>query len=118
MMPAKSFVMAFVLSGWLVALVVAGLIVAYTSFFGLAVLGLIVLTLSAIVDQDRDGAVGTGVTPGFVARQFKARAELSPAEREALRSEQAREAHSTHHFRLFAIAMIVVGLGGFWLFQL
>ena len=32
-MPAKSFLMAFVLSGWLVALVVAGLIVAYTSFF-------------------------------------------------------------------------------------
>ena len=117
-MPAKSFVMAFVLSGWLVALVVAGLIVAYTSFFGLAVLGLIVLTLSAIIDQDRDGAVGTGVTPGFLARQFRARAELSPAERDALRSEQEVEAQSTHHFRLFAIAMIVVGFGGFWLFQL
>ena len=67
-MPAKSFVMAFVLSGWLVALVAAGLIVAYTSFFGIAVLGVIVLCFSVIVDQDRDGAVGTGITPLQIRR--------------------------------------------------
>jgi len=110
--------MAFVLSGWLVALVIAGLIVAYAGFFGLAVLGLIVLCLSAIVDQDRDGAVGTGVTPGFLAQQVRARTELSSAERDALHSEQSLEAQSTRLFRTFALAMIVVGLGGFWLFQL
>jgi len=117
-MPAKSIVMAFVLSGWLVALVLAGLIVAYTGFFGLAVLGLLVLCFSAIVDQDRDGAVGAGVTPGFLAKQFRAKAELSPAERAALHLEHAREAQSTRRFRAFALAMIVIGLGGFWLFQL
>ena len=117
-MPAKSFVMAFVLSGWLIGFVVAGLIVAYTGFFGLAVLGLLVLCLSVIVDQDRDGVVGTGATPGFVAHQVRAKAELSPAERVALGAEHAAEAHSTQLFRYFALAMIVIGLGGFWLFQL
>ena len=39
-MPAKSIIMAFVFSAWMVVLIVAGLIVAYTGFFGLAVLGL------------------------------------------------------------------------------
>lgn len=117
-MPAKSFIMAFVLSGWLVALVVAGLIVAYAGFFGLAVLGLIVLCISVIIDHDRDGAVGAGVTPGFMARQVGARTELSAVQRVALQAEHAAEARSTRLFRLFALAMIVVGLLGFCLFQL
>ena len=55
-MPAKSFVMAFVLSGWLIALLLAGLIVAYTGFFGLAVVGLFVWRVGASIDQEHDGA--------------------------------------------------------------
>jgi hypothetical protein len=117
-MPAKSIVMAVVLSGWLVALVLAGLIVAYTGFFGVGALGLLVLCFSFIVDQDRDGAVGAGMTPGFLARQVEARAAMSPAQRWALRDEQAREARSTRRFKLLGAAMIAIGFGGFWLFQL
>jgi len=117
-MPAKSVVMAVVLSGWLVALVMAGLIVAYTGFFGVGALGLLILCFSFIVDQDRDGAVGAGVTPGFVARQVRARAEMSPSERLALRDEQAREAQSTGRFKVLGAGMIVIGFAGFWLFQL
>jgi hypothetical protein len=118
LMPAKSVVMAFVLSGWLIALVMAGLIVAYTSFFGLAVLGVVVWCFSVIVDQDRDGAVGTGMTPGFLARQFKARAEMSHGQRLALRQEHALEGQSTRLFRYLGVVMTLVGLAGFWLFQL
>ena len=117
-MPAKSIVMAFVLSGWLVVLIVAGLIVAYTGFFGLAVLGLVVLCLSVIVDQKRDGPVAAGVTPGFFARQVQAKAELSPAQRQALQLEHAQEARSTLRFKYLGIAMVLIGLIGFWLFQL
>lgn len=116
-MPAKSFLMAFVLSGWLVALVVAGLIVAYTGFFGIAVLGLIVLCFSVIVDQDRDGAVGTGITPNFLAQQVRARAEMTPAQQRVFRAEQGLEARSTRLFRYGAVAMILVGSVGFWFFQ-
>ena len=100
-MPAKSIVMAFILSGWLVVLIVAGLIVAYTGFFGLGVLGLVVLCLGVIVDQERDGAVGisgASMTPGFLAQQVKARAEMTPSERQALRHEHWQEARSTLRF--------------------
>ena len=117
-MPAKSFVMAFVLSGWLIALVVAGLIVAYTSFFGIAVLGLIILCFSVIVDQERDGAVGTGITPGFLTQQYQTRAAMSQSQRWAFRAEQALEAQSTRLFKLLGATMLLIGLGGFWLFQL
>jgi hypothetical protein len=117
-MPAKSFVMAFVLSGWLIALVVAGLIVAYTSFFGIAVLGVLILCFSVIVDQDRDGAVGTGVTPDFLAQQIKARAAMSRAQRRVFWAEQALEGQSTRLFRYCGMAMILVGVAGFWFFQL
>jgi hypothetical protein len=117
-MPAKSIVMAFVLSGWLVALIVAGLIVAYTSFFGIGVLGVLIVCFSVIVDQDRDGAVGSGVTPAFVARQFEAKAAMSRSQRWALQAEQALEARSTRLFRYVGMAMILAGLVGFWFFQL
>ena len=117
-MPAKSFLMAFVLSGWLVALIVAGLIVVYTSFFGVAVLGLIVLCFSVIVDQDRDGAVGTGITPNFLAQQVKARAEMTHTQQRVFRAEQALEAQSTRLFRYCSMAMILVGSAGFWFFQM
>ena len=117
-MPAKSFVMAFVLSGWLIALVVAGLIVAYTSFFGIAVLGLLMLCFSVIVDQDRDGAVGTGMTASFLAQQVKARTEMSQTQRLGFWAEQSLEAGLTHRFKFGGLAMLFVGLGGFWLFQL
>jgi hypothetical protein len=117
-MPTKSIVMAFVLSGWLIALVVAGLVVAYTGFFGVAVLGLIVLCLSVIVDQDRDGAVGTGVTPGFMEQQVRARAEMSNSQRWAARAEHVLEAQSTRRIKFLAGIMVLVGLGGFLLFQI
>ncbi len=117
-MPGKSIVMAFVLSGWLVAFVVAGLIVAYTSFFGVAVLGVLVLCFAVIVDQDRDGAVGAGVTPDFLTQQLRARTEISHAERSALRTEHAQEANLTRLFKYLGAAMIAGGLAGFWLFQL
>ena len=117
-MLAKSIVMALVLSAWLIVLVLAGLIVAYTGFFGLAVLGVLVWCLSVIVDQERDGAVGLGMTPGFLAQQFKARAEMPAGERLAFRHEQALEGQTTKRFKYLGIAMTLVGLAGFWLFQL
>jgi len=117
-MPLKSIVMAFVLSGWLIAAVVAFMIVAYTSYFGVAVVGVVIWFLSARVDQDRDGAVGAGVTPGFLARQFRARADMSDSERQALRSEHSQEARTTRLFRYLGVAMTLIGLAGFWFYQL
>jgi hypothetical protein len=116
-MPLKSIVMAFVLSGWLIAAALAFLMVAYASFFGVAVIGVAIWFVSACVDQERDGAVGTGLTPGFLSRQFRARVEMSPAERQAFREEQSLEARTTRFFKYFGIVLTLVGLGGFWLYQ-
>ena len=117
-MPAKSIVMAFVLSGWLIAMVLAALIVAYTSFFGIAVIGVFILAVSVTLDRERDGAVGTGLTPGFLAQQHRTRQELSAIHRQALHDQHSREAQSTRYVRYFGVAMMLIGLGGFWLYQL
>ena len=118
-MPAKSIVMAFVLSGWLVASVVAFMIVAYAGFFGVGVIGLMIWFVSARVDTENEaGVVGAGFTPGFLAQQLRTKAEMSAAERAALRGRQLLEGKSTRFFKLFGFALTVSGFGGFLLFQL
>ena len=70
-MPGKAFVMAFVWSGWLIASVIAFLIVAYAGFFGMGVIGLMIWFVTARVDMEHDGVVGAGVSPGFLAQQLQ-----------------------------------------------
>ena len=62
-MPLKSIVMAVVLSGWLIASVIAFMIVAYAGFFGIGVVGLMIWFVSTRADLDQDGWVGVGVSP-------------------------------------------------------
>ena len=117
-MPGKAFVMAFVWSGWLIASVIAFMIVAYASFFGIGVVGLAIWFVTARVDMEQDGVVGAGVSPGFLAQQLRTRAEMSAAERAAHRGRQLLEKQSTRFFRYLGIALTVTGFGGFLLFQI
>jgi hypothetical protein len=118
-MPGKSIVMAFVWSGWLIASVIAFMIVAYASFFGVGVIGLMIWFVSSRVDMEREGGVvGSGFSPGFLARQVRRQTEMSHAERAALRGKQLLEAQSTRFFRYLGVALTAVGFGGFLLFQL
>ncbi len=117
-MSLKSMVMAFVYSGWLIASGFAFMIVAYAQFFGVAFIGVFIWFISTCMDQDRDGAVGAGITPGFLARQFEARATMSAGERQAFRLEQSSEARSTRFFKYLGMAMTAFGLAGFWFFQI
>jgi len=116
--PGKSIVMAVVLSGWLIAAVVAFMIVAYTSFFGIGVVGLMIWFVSTRVDADQEGAVSVGVSPGFFARQVRAKAEMSHAERAALRGQKSLEAQSVRFFKHLGIALTLIGAAGFLYFQL
>jgi hypothetical protein len=116
-MPGKAFVMAFVWSGWLIASVIAFMIVAYASFFGVAVIGLMIWFVTSRVDMEQDGVVGAGVSPGFLARQLRTRTEMSRAERAALHGRQLLAQQSTRFFRYLGILLTVGGLGGFLLFQ-
>ena len=117
-MPGKAFVMAFVWSGWLIASVIAFMIVAYAGFFGVAVIGLMIWFVTARVDMEQDGVVGAGVSPGFLAQQLRTRTEMSRAERAALHGRQLIEKQSTRFFRCLGIVLTAGGLGGFLLFQI
>lgn len=118
-MPGKSIVMAFVWSGWLIAGVIAFMIVAYAGFFGVGVIGLMIWFVSTRVDTEHEGGVvGAGLTPGFLAQQIRTKAEMSTAERAALRGRQLLEGQSTRFFKLLGFALTVSGFGGFLLFQL
>ena len=117
-MPGKSFVMAFVWSGWLIASVIAFMVVAYASFFGVGVIGLMIWFVTARLDMEQDGVVGAGVSPGFLAQQLKTRTEMSRAERAALHGRRLLEKQSTRFFRYLGIVLTVGGLGGFLLFQI
>lgn len=118
-MSGKSIVMAFVLSGWLIAGVIAFMIVAYASFFGVAVIGLMIWFVCARVEMERDGAVvGAGFTPGFLAHQVRSKADMSRGERAALLGKQLLEARSARFYKYLGIGLTAFGLGGFWFFQL
>jgi hypothetical protein len=117
-MPGKSIVMAVVLSGWLIAAVIAFMIVANTGFFGVGVVGLMIWFVSTRVDLEQEGAVGVGVSPGFFAQQVRRKAEMSHAERAAVRGEKSLQAQSTRFFRHLGMALTLIGAGGFLYFQL
>jgi hypothetical protein len=117
-MPGKSIVMAVVLSGWLIATVIAFMIVAYAGFFGIGVVGLMIWFVSTRVDLEQEGWLGIGVSPGFFARQVARKAEMSHAERAAVRGEKSLEAQSIRFFRYLGIALTLIGAGGFLYFQL
>lgn len=116
-MPLKSIVMAFVWSGWLVVSVVAFLIVAYTSFFGVGVVGLMIWFVAARVELEDEPVVGVGVSPGFLAQQMRSRAEMSRAERAALRGKKLLTAQSARFYKYLGVTLTAVGFGGFLLFQ-
>ncbi len=98
-MPGKSIVMAFVWSGWLLASVAAFMIVAYTSFFGVGVIGLMIWFVCTRVDMEEEGGVvGAGFSPSFLANQMKTRSEMSREEKAALRGKQSIARQSTRFF--------------------
>src|SRR5258708_17713809 len=81
-MPGKSIVMAVVLSGWLIAAVVAFMIVAYARFFGIAVVGIVIWVVSARMGLEQDGARagGVGISPGFLSQPGQTQGGMSPAQ--------------------------------------
>jgi hypothetical protein len=115
--PLKSIVMAVVLSGWLLASVLAFMMVAYTSFAGIGVIGLMIWYVCTRLDQEQDGPASVG-SPDSFARQVRSRAEMSRAERAALRAEKRVAGQSIRFFRHLGIALTAIGLGGFLCFQL
>jgi len=118
-MSGRSILNAIALGCWLFASVVAFMIVAYTSFFGVGVIGLMIWFVSTRVDLEQDSPVGgPAVSASFLAHQVRVRAEMSRAERAALRGQRLLEARSARFFKYLGVALTVGGFTGFWFFQL
>jgi hypothetical protein len=116
-MPGKSIVMAVVLSGWLIAAVLAFLVVAYTSFFGLGVIGILLWFICTQVELEEEGPVATGSTASLLAPQIKARNEMSREQRAAQRHEQSLRGKSTRFFKHVGMGLALIGFGGFLYYQ-
>ena len=116
-MPGKSIVMAVVLSGWLIAAVLAFLVVAYTSFFGIGVIGILLWFICTQVELEEEGPIGTGSTASLLAPQIRARNEMSREQRAAARHEQSLTVKSTRFFKHLGMGLALIGFGGFLYYQ-
>ena len=117
-MSGRAMLMAIALSAWLIVSVVAFMAVAYAGFFGIAVLGLLLWFICTLVDLETDAVVGSGMSPGFMSEQLKAKAEMSPSQRAARLWELVLAAQSVRFYKHLGAALTLVGVGGFALFQL
>jgi hypothetical protein len=118
-MPVKSIIMALVWSCWLVASVVAFMIVAYAGCFGIGIIGLLICFVCSRMDMEQDGAVaGSGFSPSFLAQQVRTQSEMSHAERAGLHGRKTLQSQSTRFFRYLGMALAAFGFGGFLLFQI
>lgn len=117
-MSGRSILIAIGLSGWLIVSIVVAMTVAYAGFLGIAVVGLLMWFICTIVDLELDGAVGSGMSPGFLAHQVKAKVEVSRAERAARFGEKLLEAQSVRLFKWLGAALALIGMAGFVAFQL
>jgi len=117
-MPIKSILMAIALAGWLVAGVIAFMVVAYTSFFGVAVVGLVLWFICTRFELEEEGVVGNISTTSLLASQLRARNELPREQRAAQRHAHSLAMQTAHFFRNLGIALTLIGAAGFLWYQI
>lgn len=108
---------ALALSAWLLASAVAFLIVAYTSFFGIAFIGLVICYVSAQFELDSDRPVGSLAT-SFLGAQLRAERDLTTEQRRSVRHQQSLSVQSARFFKHFGLGLMAIGLGGGIYYQL
>ena len=116
-MSGRSILIAIALSGWLIVSIVVVMTVAYAGFIGIGVVGLLMWFICTLVDLELDGAVGSGMSPNFLAHQVKAKLDVSRVERAARFGEKLLEAQSVRLFKYLGAALAVIGMAGFVGFQ-
>jgi hypothetical protein len=117
-MSGKSIAVTVAIMGWLLASLIAFVIVALVGFFGVGVIGLLIAFISTQFELDSDGAVAGGIGSDLLARQIRAQREMSPEQRAARRTEKSLLAQSVNFFRYFGIGLVLIGFGGFAYYQL
>lgn len=116
-MYGRTLVLAVAACGWLVASLLAFVLVSTLSFFGIGFIGLLLWFICTRIELEKDGAVGSGWTPGLIASQYEARQKMSETERAGYREEQTLAMQSVRFFKNLGIALALIGAAGFAYFQ-
>jgi hypothetical protein len=113
----KTIVLAVTALGWLVASLLAFVLVASLTFFGIGLIGLLLWFVCTRMELEKDAAVGSGWSPELIASQYEARQKMSPEQRAADREDQTLAMHSMRFFKNLGMALTLIGAAGFLYYQ-
>ncbi|HEV2566826.1 MAG TPA: hypothetical protein VGU19_17260 [Microvirga sp.] len=110
----------WILLPFLVAALVGVVLGAFllAGFLGLAVLGLIVGVMAQRIELEKDGATSNIMTTSLYAQQFKAREDMSRAEKAEHQAETEALLKWLFVAKVVSAGLIILGFGLFVLFQL
>jgi hypothetical protein len=114
---ARSILMTIALSACVLASAVAFFIVAYTSFFGVAFIGLVICYVSAQFEIDGDRPVGS-MTMSLLGAQLRAQQDLTAEQRQSVRHQQSLAIQSARFFKFLGLGLMAIGLCGGLYYQL
>lgn len=117
-MEGRTIALAVAALGWLVAGVIAFVLVASFGFFAIGLIGLLLWFICVRIDLEKDAAVGSGWTPHLIGSQHEARERMSGDERMRWRHEQSLGLQSVRFFEHLGIGLTAIGTGGFLYFQI
>ena len=100
---------ALALSAWLLASAVTFIFVAFTSFFGIGVIGLIICYITFRIEMDE---VPNAVATSDLGARLRARQDLPLEQQRSVGHEKSLAMQSVRFFRLFGIGLAVIGLCG------
>src|SRR5690349_21874911 len=112
-MYGRTIVLAVAALGWLIASLVAFVLVASFGFFAVGLIGLLVWFICVRIELEKDAAVSSGWTPELIEHQHRARERMSRAERAGWRHEQSLALQSVRFFRHLGIGLTLIGAAGF-----
>jgi len=117
-MTGNAILFAVACCGLMVASVLAFVLVATFSFFGIAVIGLMIWFICVRIELEKDAAVGSSRATELIATQFEARQRMSEEQRAQYREEQSLAMQSVRFFRYLGVGLTLIGGVGFALFQI
>ena len=116
-MEGRTLAIAVAALGWLVASLIAFVLVASFSFFAIGLIGLLLWFICVRIELEKDAAVGSGWTPHLIGSQHEARERMSGDERARWRHEQSLGLQSVRFFKHLGMALTLIGGAGFLWFQ-
>jgi len=112
-MSGKSIVVAIAACGWLVAVLLAFVVIAHTGFFGIGFIGLLLWFVATRIELEKDAPVGGAFDTNLMALQVKTQSERSRAERAAAHGANSLAVQSARFFKHIGIGLVLIGFGGF-----